>query len=438
MALFRHFCVSKVITTVHAHKSGDIFHIFPRAFKQKKIKALHATKGDYNSLKGSCLRRSCLPSFASRRRLLGLRRRSFRTPGCRSSVDLDDLGAKKDYEEMLAIKWRLGTDEDALVLRLNVQANFPGQRSAPAGSLTGHKAMRSLPDGSISGLLRKCATANSFSRASYYSWSSNGNTSTTVWQKIRSVPHFLQPPAIDKEPESNAKMFVNQRRDEMARTWKHILSVATKMVSAPLVRGILQGGQQVSSTIQMYTARRGRGTILVAIESIASRAFPREIPVRGRFFFKRRFQPLSVGGFFSNQRESISQCPKSPFPSKTQNRQMARTSPWSFFILFVRALGAHPVPGISLIFKRKTQKKSNKPRLRNYWVLHLEIAKFTMEQIRPQPCQHVDFLWLPWVKVYRKEPSAFIDDEHSRECTMFHFDIYRHSICFHGCGEPHG
>ena len=39
-APFRHFCVSKVITTAHAHKSGVIFHFFPRAFKQKKIKAL--------------------------------------------------------------------------------------------------------------------------------------------------------------------------------------------------------------------------------------------------------------------------------------------------------------------------------------------------------------------------------------------------------------
>ena len=39
-ALFRHFCVSKVITTAHAHKSGVIFSFFPRAFKQKKIKAL--------------------------------------------------------------------------------------------------------------------------------------------------------------------------------------------------------------------------------------------------------------------------------------------------------------------------------------------------------------------------------------------------------------
>ena len=59
---------------------------------------------------------------------------------------------------------------------------------------------------------------------------------------------------------------------------------------------------------------------------ITSRSFPREIPVLRRFF-ERRFQPLSVGGFFSNQRESISWCPKSPFTSKTQNRQIARTSP---------------------------------------------------------------------------------------------------------------
>ena len=41
--------------------------------------------------------------------------------------------------------------------------------------------------------------------------------------------------------------------------------------------------------------------------------------------------------------------------------------------------------------------------------------------------QHVHLPLLPWVKVYRKEPSAFIYDEHSRECTMFHFGIYRHS-----------
>ena len=40
-----------------------------------------------------------------------------------------------------------------------------------------------------------------------------------------------------------------------------LLSIAAKMVSAPPVRGILQGGQQVSSTILMYTEKRGRGTI---------------------------------------------------------------------------------------------------------------------------------------------------------------------------------
>ena len=84
-----------------------------------------------------------------------------------------------------------------------------------------------------------------------------------------------------KSPSQNAKMYVNQRRDEMARTWKHIL------------------------------------------RHDHFRAKYRYVGV----FFERRFQPLSVGGFFSNQRESISRCPKSPFPSKTQNRQIARTSP---------------------------------------------------------------------------------------------------------------
>ena len=48
----------------------------------------------------------------------------------------------------------------------------------------------------------------------------------------------------------------------------HVLSIATKMISAPpSVRGILQGGQQMSSTFLMYTAKRGRGSILIAIES---------------------------------------------------------------------------------------------------------------------------------------------------------------------------
>ena len=36
---FLTFCVSKVITAAHAHKSGVIFHIFFRSFQTKKIKA---------------------------------------------------------------------------------------------------------------------------------------------------------------------------------------------------------------------------------------------------------------------------------------------------------------------------------------------------------------------------------------------------------------
>ena len=39
-APFRHFSVSKVITA-HAHKSGVIFHIFPRPFNQKKKRLYH-------------------------------------------------------------------------------------------------------------------------------------------------------------------------------------------------------------------------------------------------------------------------------------------------------------------------------------------------------------------------------------------------------------
>ena len=88
---------------------------------------------------------------------------------------------------------------------------------------------------------------------------------------------------------------------------------------------------------------------------IASRSFPREIPVRGCFFFERRFQPLSVGGFFSNQRESISRCPKSPFPSKTQNRQIARTSPLTFLIIAIDTNGFRRMKEEGLIYQTLPQ-----------------------------------------------------------------------------------
>ena len=77
-ALFRHFCVSKVITTAHAHKIGVIFHFFPRAFKQKKIKALRP-KMTKRASRGSCLNWTNL-----RRKKLGslaiLRFFIFKTP----------------------------------------------------------------------------------------------------------------------------------------------------------------------------------------------------------------------------------------------------------------------------------------------------------------------------------------------------------------------
>ena len=93
-----------------------------------------------------------------------------------------------------------------------------GRIEAPPPLAAAFMYMYRLTGGSISGLLRKPAMANPFTRASCYSWSSNGHTSTAVLQKIISVPHFLQPPAIDKELELNAKVYINQRRDEMART----------------------------------------------------------------------------------------------------------------------------------------------------------------------------------------------------------------------------
>ena len=54
-ALFRHFCASKVITTADAHKSGVICHFFPRAFKQKKVKALRPKMTKIASRVGSWL-----------------------------------------------------------------------------------------------------------------------------------------------------------------------------------------------------------------------------------------------------------------------------------------------------------------------------------------------------------------------------------------------
>ena len=53
-ALFRHFFVSKVITTAHAHKSGVIFHVF-QELQTKKSKALRPKMTEITS-RGPALR----------------------------------------------------------------------------------------------------------------------------------------------------------------------------------------------------------------------------------------------------------------------------------------------------------------------------------------------------------------------------------------------
>ena len=112
-----------------------------------------------------------------------------------------------------------------------------GRIEAPPPFPAAFMYMYWLTAGSISGCLPKHATANPFTRASCYSWSSKEDTSTAVWQKTRTVPHFLQPPAIDKSPSQTQNVC-------KSKAWRD-------------------------------------GTNLKA--HIASRAFPSEIPIRGRF-----------------------------------------------------------------------------------------------------------------------------------------------------------
>ena len=184
---------------------------------------------------------------------------------------------------MLGKKWRHSTDEDALVLRLNVKANFPEQteRRVQDEPLIGYIAIRSLPDGQfrvpcesvprqillvvllvIPGAARGTRVLQFDKRSEVYHTSFNHQRST-------------------KSPIQTQKCMQTKWRDEMAQIWKHIF-------------------------------RYGH-----------FRAKYRYVGV----FFERRFQPLSIEGLFSSQWESISRCPKSIIPSKTQNRQIAWTSP---------------------------------------------------------------------------------------------------------------
>ena len=135
---------------------------------------------------------------------------------------------------------------------------------------------------SISGLSWKRATANPFTRASCYSWSSKGHTWLHFDRKSGAYHTSFNHQRSTKSLSQTQKCMLIKWRDVMARTWKHIF------------------------------------------HHVHFRA-----KYMGFFFFERRYQPLFARGFISNQRKSICWCPKSPFLSKTQNRLRALTSPFS-------------------------------------------------------------------------------------------------------------
>ena len=131
--------------------------------------------------------------------------------------------------------------------------------------------------------MRKRATANSFTRALCYYLTNNGHTSTTVLQKNQECTTISSTTRDRQRARVKCK---NVRKSNGVTIWRELEST------------------------YFVTSISARNTGAWA-------------------FFERRFPPLSVGGFFSHQRESNSRCPKSILPSKTQNGQIARTSPVS-------------------------------------------------------------------------------------------------------------
>ena len=131
-----------------------------------------------------------------------------------------------------------------------------------------------------------------FIRASCSSWSSNGHTSTTVWQKIRSVPHFLQPPAIDKEAR------VKRKNVCKSKAWRD--------------------GANLKAHCVTIISARNTGT--------------------WAFFSNAVFNHFPLEDLSQTNGNRLVGAPRAHFPSKTQNRQIARTSPFrpdKFFSLFL-------------------------------------------------------------------------------------------------------
>ena len=81
-----------------------------------------------------------------------------------------------------------------------------------------------IAGGSIGSFAKTCHGKSFYSRVLFVLEQQGAHEYYSV-KKIRSVPHFLQSPAIDKEPESNAKMCENQMEwQDCANLKAHILS----------------------------------------------------------------------------------------------------------------------------------------------------------------------------------------------------------------------
>ena len=101
------------------------------------------------------------------------RRLSLREQHGRLSMCLCEWGRVRPRLPWMWASRRLASEAR---LELSQVVDRVGQIEAPSPLAAPFMYMYGLTGGSISGLLRKRASANSFTRASCYSWSSNGHT----------------------------------------------------------------------------------------------------------------------------------------------------------------------------------------------------------------------------------------------------------------------
>ena len=92
--------------------------------------------------------------------------------------------------------------------------------SGPVASATCTRLSASWP---TSSLLRRVPRKISSLKPRVSFSNSEGRYCTMVWQKIRSVSHFLQPPAIDKASGVKRKNICKSKAWRLARKWKHSL-----------------------------------------------------------------------------------------------------------------------------------------------------------------------------------------------------------------------